>query len=146
MQAKFDLWGHSRRPSQAFQSYNWQLQRPAPNGKPLDRELNDRTPGSPETCLDEHGTALYRHAMALTRDPHRAEEAAQETLLAALQARERFAGNASVRSPFAMQPLDKGYLIASADGADKGNDMAKDSAKPMDGQCGANSSMDSALK
>lgn len=41
---------------------------------------------------------MYRHAMALTRDPHKAEEAVQETLLAALQARERFSGGSSVRT------------------------------------------------
>lgn len=35
--------------------------------------------------LSEHGDALYRFALARLRDPHLAEDAVQETLLAALQ-------------------------------------------------------------
>ncbi len=58
----------------------------------------DQAAGSPETWLDQHGTALYRYALAKLRDPHRAEDAVQETLLAALGARERFSGGASVRT------------------------------------------------
>lgn len=53
---------------------------------------------SPEDWLDAHGDALYRYALVRLRDAHRAEEAVQETLLAALQARERFSGTASVRT------------------------------------------------
>ncbi len=53
---------------------------------------------SPEQWLDAHGDALYRYALVRLRDAHKAEEAVQETLLAALQARERFSGGASVRT------------------------------------------------
>ena len=53
---------------------------------------------SPQYWLEEHGDALYRYAMLHTRDPHRAEDAVQETLLAALQSRDRFTGSASVRT------------------------------------------------
>lgn len=53
---------------------------------------------SPERWLDEHGSALYRYALARVRDEHKAEELVQETLVAALQARERFAGAASLRT------------------------------------------------
>jgi DNA-directed RNA polymerase specialized sigma24 family protein len=45
-----------------------------------------------------HGNALYRYALSRLRDEHKAEEVVQETLLAALQARERFAGGATVRT------------------------------------------------
>jgi RNA polymerase sigma-70 factor (ECF subfamily) len=48
--------------------------------------------------LAAHGTALYRHALLHLRDPRKAEDAVQETLLAALQARQRFSGQASVRT------------------------------------------------
>jgi RNA polymerase sigma-70 factor (ECF subfamily) len=48
--------------------------------------------------LDEHGDALYAFAFLHLPDPHRAEDAVQETLLAALQSGERYAGNASVRT------------------------------------------------
>ncbi len=54
--------------------------------------------GSPELWLDEHGDALYRYALLQFRDQHKAEEAVQETLVAALQSRDRFRGNASVRT------------------------------------------------
>ncbi|MDA8095619.1 MAG: sigma-70 family RNA polymerase sigma factor [Betaproteobacteria bacterium] len=60
--------------------------------------MNDGPAGMPESWLSEHGTALYRYALAQTRDEHRAEEVVQETLLAALESRSRFAGNASVRT------------------------------------------------
>lgn len=53
---------------------------------------------SPEHWLTAHGDALYRYALSRLRDEHKAEEVVQETLLAALQARERFTGGASVRT------------------------------------------------
>lgn len=53
---------------------------------------------SPERWLEEHGGALYRYALLQMRDPHRAEEAVQETLLAALESWGRFAGRSSVRT------------------------------------------------
>lgn len=60
--------------------------------------MNEHATGSPEQWLDEHGAALFKYALVHTRDEYRAEEAVQETLLAALQARDRFAGGASVRT------------------------------------------------
>ncbi len=54
--------------------------------------------GSPDTWLDEHGAALYKYALVHTRDEHRAEEAVQETLLAALESCNRFSGGSSVRT------------------------------------------------
>ncbi len=53
---------------------------------------------SPEHWLEAHGAALYKYALRQTRDPHRAEEAVQETLLAALEARDRYTGAASPRT------------------------------------------------
>ncbi len=63
-------------------------------------ELNENTLalGSPDAWLDEHGAALYKYALVHTRDEHKAEEVVQETLLAALQARDRFSGGASART------------------------------------------------
>lgn len=52
----------------------------------------------PEKWLDAHGNALYRYALSRLRDEHKAEEAVQETLVSALQARDRFTGDASVRT------------------------------------------------
>lgn len=52
----------------------------------------------PEQWLQLHGSALYSYALIRLRDEHKAEEAVQETLLAALTARERFTGGASVRT------------------------------------------------
>ena len=51
-----------------------------------------------ERWLGEHGNALYAFALLHLRNPHQAEDAVQETLLAALQARERYTGSASVRT------------------------------------------------
>ncbi len=54
--------------------------------------------GSPDQWLDQHGGVLYRYALLQFRDGHKAEEAVQETLLAALQSRDRFKGGSSVRT------------------------------------------------
>ena len=51
-----------------------------------------------ETWIDEHGDALYRYALLQLRDEHKAEEIVQETLVAALQARNRYQGGATVRT------------------------------------------------
>lgn len=61
------------------------------DGKP--QALSD-----PQTWLDNHGDSLYRYALSRTREPAVAEDLVQETLLAALRARERFAGESSERT------------------------------------------------
>jgi RNA polymerase sigma-70 factor (ECF subfamily) len=45
--------------------------------------------------LRDHGDALYRYALLRVRAPEAAEDLVQETLLAALTARQRFAGSSS---------------------------------------------------
>jgi len=52
----------------------------------------------PQRWLDEHGNALYSFAMLHLRDPHCAEDAVQESLLAAIQAWPQFRGGCTVRS------------------------------------------------
>jgi len=52
----------------------------------------------PEKWVEEHGDYLFRCALLRVRDQVIAEDLVQETLLAALQARERFAGQSSERS------------------------------------------------
>ena len=54
--------------------------------------------GEAERWLEEHGSALYAFALLHLRDQHRAEDAVQETLLSALQARDRYTGSASIRT------------------------------------------------
>lgn len=51
-----------------------------------------------ERWLDEHGNALYSFALLNLRNQEQAEDAVQETLLAALQARERYSGSSSIRT------------------------------------------------
>jgi RNA polymerase sigma-70 factor (ECF subfamily) len=60
--------------------------------------LNAHPAGTPEQWLTDHGDALYRYALTRTRDKHQAEEAVQETLLAALESRANFSGASSVRT------------------------------------------------
>jgi RNA polymerase sigma-70 factor (ECF subfamily) len=60
-----------------------------------------RAPGlalDPETWVDRHGDLLYRYTLARVRDTQIAEELVQETFLAALRGRDRFAGRSSVRT------------------------------------------------
>ncbi|MBI3804413.1 MAG: sigma-70 family RNA polymerase sigma factor [Nitrospirae bacterium] len=52
----------------------------------------------PEKWVDLHGNILYRFALLRLRDPKLAEDVVQETLLSALQARDRFLGESSERS------------------------------------------------
>ena len=56
------------------------------------------TVSDPETWVEAHGDCLYRFALLRLRDPKLAEEVVQETLLAALQSRDRFLGQSSERS------------------------------------------------
>lgn len=57
------------------------------------RQLSD-----PETWLAQHGDALYRYAYFRLRDRAQAEDLVQETLIAALQARQGFAGRSNERT------------------------------------------------
>jgi RNA polymerase sigma-70 factor (ECF subfamily) len=50
------------------------------------------------TWLEEHGDALYRYALVRVRDSSVAEDLVQETLLAAMQAADRFQGASSERT------------------------------------------------
>jgi RNA polymerase sigma-70 factor (ECF subfamily) len=52
----------------------------------------------PGEWLERYGDALYRYALARLRQPHEAEEAVQETLLAALRARKQFKGRSHPRT------------------------------------------------
>jgi RNA polymerase sigma-70 factor (TIGR02943 family) len=52
----------------------------------------------PEQWLSRHGDALFRYALLLVADVHRAEDLVQETLLAALEGRARYAAAASERT------------------------------------------------
>ena len=54
----------------------------------------------PQDWLEKHGDYLFRCAVLRVRDQTLAEEMVQETLVAALQARDRFAGQSSERSWF----------------------------------------------
>jgi RNA polymerase sigma-70 factor (ECF subfamily) len=56
------------------------------------------SPSSPETWLDEHGDALYRYAYFRVHDAALAEDLVQDTLLAAMQGQDNFAGRSAVRT------------------------------------------------
>ena len=60
--------------------------------------MNDHRTEDPALWLDSHGSALYRFALLRLRDHQKAEEAVQDTLVAALQAHARFNGSASTRT------------------------------------------------
>ena len=53
---------------------------------------------NPEEWLSLHGDYLFRFAMVKLRDEHLAEDAVQETLLAALQGQQSFSGNSALRT------------------------------------------------
>jgi len=53
---------------------------------------------SPDVWVEQHGDCLYHFAVGQVRDPQVAEDLVQDTFLAALKARERFAGQSSERT------------------------------------------------
>jgi len=52
----------------------------------------------PSTWLDQYGDHLFRYAMSRLRDRQVSEDLVQDTLLAAIQGRERFSGRSSVKT------------------------------------------------
>ena len=52
----------------------------------------------PETWVDQHGDALFRYALFRLQDAQVAEDLVQETFLAALRAKDSFAGRSSLRT------------------------------------------------
>ncbi|NOQ64557.1 MAG: sigma-70 family RNA polymerase sigma factor [Methyloprofundus sp.] len=53
---------------------------------------------SPEYWLDEHGDILYRYALLRVHSEATAEDLVQDTLLAGIQAIERFSGKSTLRT------------------------------------------------
>ncbi len=52
----------------------------------------------PATWVEQHGDALFRYALMKMRDTSQAEDMVQETFLAALKARNKFAGQSSEKT------------------------------------------------
>lgn len=52
----------------------------------------------PAQWVDSYGNYLYRYALSRMRNPHEAENAVQETFLAALDARHQFSGRSTERT------------------------------------------------
>lgn len=51
----------------------------------------------PETWLDRYGDYLYRYALMRLKDPSSAQDAVQETFLAAMKGRDRFDGRIEIK-------------------------------------------------
>jgi RNA polymerase sigma-70 factor, ECF subfamily len=66
------------------------------NATSLETEMVGTT--SPEQWVDAHGDYLFNFAVGQVRDVGTAEDLVQETFLAAMKARERFAGQCSERT------------------------------------------------
>src|SRR5690349_3096435 len=60
--------------------------------------LNSRSASNPIDWVDQYGDYLYNYALGQVRDHVGAEDLVQETLLAALKARDRFEGYSSERT------------------------------------------------
>lgn len=60
--------------------------------------ISRKDANDPALWVEEHGDVLYRYALARVRKPEVAQDLVQDTFLAAVRARDRFAGQSSVRS------------------------------------------------
>ena len=60
--------------------------------------MMDTPRSDPQRWVDAYGDFLYRFALVRVRDRDIAEELVQDTLLASLQAQERFTGQSSERT------------------------------------------------
>ncbi|MGH9929354.1 MAG: sigma-70 family RNA polymerase sigma factor [Pyrinomonadaceae bacterium] len=60
--------------------------------------MTNNEPSHPDSWIEQHGDYLFRYAIFRLRDAAAAEDAVQETLLAALQSNNRFAGRSSERT------------------------------------------------
>ena len=65
---------------------------------PADDRCAESNLPAPEEWLARYGDALYRFALARLRRSHEAEEAVQDTLLAALRTRDQFQGRSDPRT------------------------------------------------
>jgi RNA polymerase sigma-70 factor (TIGR02943 family) len=61
-------------------------------------KISTQDPSAAAAWLGDHGDTLYRYALRRVRDPDVAEDLVQDTLLAALAARNSFAGGSSERT------------------------------------------------
>lgn len=64
----------------------------------MQNQAVNKTASAAALWLEQHGDVLFGYAMARLRDHDTAEELVQETLLAAIHAHERFAGDSSERT------------------------------------------------
>jgi RNA polymerase sigma-70 factor (TIGR02943 family) len=65
--------------------------------EPFDDNPNSDCTLNPERWVDDHGDFLFRYAMVRVRNTALAKDLVQDTLLAALRGREKFAGRSSER-------------------------------------------------
>jgi RNA polymerase sigma-70 factor (ECF subfamily) len=65
---------------------------------PADDRCAESSLPAPAEWLERYGDALYRFALARLRRSHEAEEAVQDTLLAALRTRDQFQGRSDPRT------------------------------------------------
>ena len=61
-------------------------------------DVNQPGLSDPERWVDEHGDYLFKYAMIRLRDPAKAEDAVQETFLAALKGGQKFQGRSAEKS------------------------------------------------
>ena len=68
------------------------------NSKTGEQGMGRQTVSDPQEWAEKYGDFLFRFASVRVREPSAAEELVQETFLAALQAKNRFAGQSTERS------------------------------------------------
>ncbi|MDP8245632.1 MAG: sigma-70 family RNA polymerase sigma factor [Candidatus Hinthialibacter antarcticus] len=60
--------------------------------------MNETTTLSPQNWAEDYGDVLYRYALRMLKNPDQAEDAVQETFIAAIRAKDSFKGKSTVRT------------------------------------------------
>ncbi|HKI69388.1 MAG TPA: sigma-70 family RNA polymerase sigma factor, partial [Verrucomicrobiae bacterium] len=86
------------RPGSSVASPHQTIMKPGQPNAAAETQAQAKATADPARWVDEYGDYLFKYAMTRLRDPAKAEDAVQETFLAALKGASKFAGKSAEKS------------------------------------------------